>query len=105
MSKVTTWPMYDNDEFGDCVWAAIGHQIQAFSAYGFGTVITVTNADVLAGYSAVTGFKPNDPSTDNGTVVQDALNYWRKTGIAGHKILAFAQVNHRNRTECEAAAN
>ncbi len=105
MTKVTQWPMYDNDRYGCCVWATIGHQIQALSAYGLGTIITVTDDDVIKGYEDVTGFDPKKPSTDQGTVVQDALGYWRKTGIAGHKILAFAQVNHRNRAECEAAAN
>jgi hypothetical protein len=50
------------------------------------------------------GFDPEDPSTDNGTVVQDALSWWRKTGMAGHKILAFAQVDHTSPAEMEAAA-
>jgi hypothetical protein len=44
----------------------------------------------LAAYSALTGFDPTDPNTYNGTVMLDALNYWRRTGIAGHQIMAYA---------------
>jgi hypothetical protein len=105
LSKVTQWPMYANDRYGDCVWATIGHQIQALTTYGQGNTIVVHESSLLNGYTAVTGFNPNDPSTDQGTVVQDALNYWRKSGVEGHQIIVFAQVDHTNRTEVEAAIN
>jgi hypothetical protein len=62
-----------------------------------GTEATVTDADVLAAYTAVGGYNPADPSTDQGAAIIDVLNYWRRTGIAGHKITAFmgmAAVNH-----------
>jgi hypothetical protein len=95
--------MYGNDRYGDCVFAMIGHLIQAITTYGQGKTITVTEHDVLAAYSAVTGFNPADPATDQGTVIQDALSYWRKTGVAGHKILAFAEVNIHNPVEVDAA--
>jgi hypothetical protein len=103
MSKVTSWPMYDNDRYGDCVFAAIGHQVQAFTTYGQGATIVLRSSDILNAYSDVTGFDPHDPNSDQGTIVQDALNYWRSTGVGGHQILAFAQVDHRNRAEVEAA--
>lgn len=105
MSRVTSWPMYGNDLYGCCVWSTIGHQLQALSTYGGGTTLTVTDAAVLKGYADVTGWNPNVPSSDRGTVIQDALNYWRTVGIAGHKILAFAQVDHTNRAAVEAAVN
>jgi hypothetical protein len=103
LSKVTDWPMFANDVYGCCVWAMIGHTIEAVTAYGQGETVTVTEADVLKGYSDVTGFNPADPSTDQGTVIQDALGYWRKTGVGGHKILAFAQVDIHNPDEVDAA--
>jgi len=105
LSKVQSWPMYGNDRYGDCVWAMIGHAVEAYTTYGQGSTVTVTEADVLKGYADVTGFNPDDPSTDQGTVIQDALNYWRKTGVGGHKILAFAQVDHTNMDELKAALN
>jgi hypothetical protein len=93
VTKVATWPMYKNDAYGDCVWAAAAHVIEAATTYGPGETVMVTDADVIKAYSAVTGFDPDDPSTDQGTVIQDALSYWRKTGIGGHKILAYAEVD------------
>jgi hypothetical protein len=115
LSRVTDWPMYGNDQWGDCVWAMIGHIIEAATFYATGTAVQVTTEALLKGYSDVTGFDPNaGPSganpTDQGTVIQDALNYWRKVGIRLpdgrlHKILAFAQVDHGSDTECDAALN
>lgn len=102
LSQVTEWPMYANDKYGDCVFAAIGHMIEAWTAYN-GSQIEVATEDLLHAYSAVTGFDRADPSTDQGTVLQDALDYWRTVGIAGHKILAFAKVDHTNPIEVRAA--
>lgn len=115
LSKVAAWPMYGNDQWGDCVWADFGHTIQAATAYGVGKAVTVTTDALLKGYSDVTGFNPQagppgQNNTDQGTVIQDGLNYWRKTGIrlpggTMHRILAFAQVDHTNPGEVNAALN
>jgi hypothetical protein len=100
----SNWQMYGNDRWGDCVFAAAGHMITATSLYGTGALITPSEAEILRAYSAVTGFDPNagppgSNPTDQGTVVQDALSYWRRTGVAGHKILAFAEVDVRDLAE------
>lgn len=92
-TKVKTWPMYLNDQLGDCGPAGAGHLIQAVSTYGQGNTITITDDDVLKVYEAVGGYVPGQSSTDSGVVLQDLLSYWRKTGIAGHKILAFAEID------------
>lgn len=108
VSLVDEWPMYGNDNWGDCVFAMIGHSIEAATRYGQGTTVELADQIILDAYSAVTGFDPNagDPGsnpTDQGTVIQDALNYWRKEGIGGHKILGFAQVDHENPDEVRQA--
>lgn len=115
MSKVDSWPMYGNDQWGDCVWAMIGHIIEAATLYATGKVVKVTTEALLEGYAAVTGFDPNagppgNNPTDQGTVIQDALDWWRKVGVrmpdgTRHKILAFAEVDHSNEAECDAALN
>lgn len=88
------WGTLGNDVFGDCTCAAACHQIDSWLiAHGRGP--KTRTEDALAAYAAVTGFDPNDPSTDNGAHMIDVLNYWRKTGIAGHKIDAFAQFKTR----------
>ena len=84
--------MMANDEYGDCVFAAAGHGEMVWTANA-GNIYVPPDADILSAYSAVTGFDPNDPSTDNGTDPLAALKYWRNTGISGRKIGAWAQVN------------
>ncbi|MCX4750889.1 hypothetical protein OG455_41145 [Kitasatospora sp. NBC_01287] len=102
-SRVTSWPMYLNDQIGDCTCAAVGHMIQAETTYGQGTTVTVADQDILTTYEKVSGYNPADPSTDQGAVIQDVLAYWQKTGIAGHKILAYASVDVGNPAEIRAA--
>jgi hypothetical protein len=103
VSKVPSWPMLRNDELGCCTVSAAGHMVAAWSTYGQGTTVEVTDQDVLDAYQAVSGYVPGDPSTDQGAVMQDVLGYWRKTGVGGHKILAFAQVDVANLAEVYAA--
>jgi hypothetical protein len=97
-SKVSAFGEMGNDAIGDCTCAAAGHLIQTWSAEN-GAEIIVPDADIIAAYSAVTGYKPDDPSTDNGAVELDVLNYWRQTGIGGHKIAAFVAVDPKNRRQ------
>lgn len=102
-TEVSDWPMYLNDRYGDCVWAGFGHQIEQITRYGQGHTIEITDQDVETGYES-TGFRPDDPNTDQGTNVEDGLSYWRKTGLAGHKIVAYAAVDVSNATEIKQAA-
>lgn len=98
--------MLGNDELGDCVPAGIGHTVEQDTRYATGTEQVVTTADTIKLYSAVGGYVPGDPSTDQGTVVQDALSYWRKSGVfGGHKIAAFAAVSLTDWNEIENAVN
>lgn len=95
------FPMDLNDQIGDCVIAAMAHMIQQwtfFATNGSGTVIP-TNAQVLTAYEALSGYEPDNPSTDNGVVMLDALQYWKSAGFAGHKILAYMAVDWNNLTE------
>src|SRR5689334_13862246 len=83
----------------------VGHKIQNASAYGEGATVTITDADVLAAYERVSGYNPNDPSTDQGAVLQDVYSDWRKTGVGGHKIQVFAQVDVKNHDEVKTAVD
>lgn len=85
---VTAWPMYGNDSLGDCTVASAGHMIQAWTGNA-GTLFTPAEPDVLAAYWA-TG------AADDGRFELDVLNYWRKVGIGGHMIGAFAALDPRN---------
>lgn len=104
-SEVSDWPMYLNDRIGDCTCAAAGHIIEEVTQYGQGKVVVLPDNDILSAYEAVSGYNPNTGANDNGAVMQDVLNYWRKNGFGGHKILAFAEVDHKNMDEVYAATD
>jgi hypothetical protein len=99
VTKVAVWPMYLNDQLGDCVIAAEAHMVNQWSRYAGGREVLVSDQDVLQAYERVGGYVPGDPSTDNGCVMLDALNDWRKNGVGGHKIVGYVQVDPANITQ------
>ena len=59
-------------------------------------MVTPTDKQIVAAYSAITGYNPTTGANDNGAVEIDVLNYWRQTGIAGHKIGAYVALEPSN---------
>jgi hypothetical protein len=94
----TSWGMMDNDEIGDCTIAAAGHLLMEWTANSGKKMFTPTNQQIIAAYSAITGYNPATGANDNGAVEIDVLNYWRQKGIAGHKIGAYAALEPSNQT-------
>jgi hypothetical protein len=92
------WPMFKNDVVGDCTCAAAAHMIEVWTAAGQLKEVEVRDEDVLALYTLVTGYNPKRPETDQGAVVLDVLNKWRKVGLAGHKIGAFTTISPMSKT-------
>jgi hypothetical protein len=97
-SKVTAWGMMDNDQIGDCTCAAAGHLIMEWTANAKGKMVTPTDKQIVAAYSAITGYNPTTGANDNGANETDVLNYWRQTGIASHKIGAYMSLEPSNHT-------
>lgn len=93
---VNDWGTMQNDAIGDCTIAAAGHMIQAWTTNN-GAELVLPDSTIVAEYSAITGYVPGDESTDNGAVELDVLNYWRKTGIGGHKIAGYVSLTPKNR--------
>jgi hypothetical protein len=108
------WGMLGNDQYGDCVWAGACHEhILQTGAKRPGGVrpppATFTDQTALTDYATTTGFNPNDPTTDQGTNVHEAMSYRQHTGIldatgARHKIGAYVSVTPRDVTELLQAA-
>jgi len=95
-TKVKAWGMMENDQIGDCTCAAAGHLLMEWTANAGKKMFTPTDKQVVAAYSAITGYNPTTGANDNGAVEIDVLNYWRQTGIAGHKIGAYVALEPSN---------
>lgn len=88
-SRVKSWPMYGNDQYGDCTIAAAAHQVQLWSAL-IGKPKTPSQPSVINRYFRLTG------GQDTGLVELDVLNDWRKNALDRDKIIAFAKVDKNN---------
>jgi hypothetical protein len=95
--SVSAWPMYYNDQYGDCTCAAAGHMIQAWSAAAK-KPRTPTKQAVLNFYKHFT-----TPGPENGCNMLDVLKYWRSSGLGRDKITGFAALEPKNATEVEDA--
>jgi hypothetical protein len=107
-TKIHAWGMLGNDTIGDCAWAGQAHADMLWTSNTERTPLGITTEKVLAAYAAVTGFNPHDNGphgnpTDKGTLLIDALKYWRSTGIDGQTITAFVEVNPKNQEHVMAA--
>jgi hypothetical protein len=102
-TKVKAWGMMANDTVGCCTTAAAGHQIQTWTSQA-SRLVTVSDKSVLAAYSAVTAYDPKDPDTDQGAYEIDALNFWRKKGVGGRRILAYAGLDFQQPLQVRQAA-
>lgn len=98
------WGMLGNDIAGDCVFAGGAHETMIFNRVRRGLDIRFTRESVLSDYSDVTGYDPNDPSSDQGTLVSEALAFRRKTGLLDangqrHLIGAYVSLDPKNWTQ------
>lgn len=72
-----SWGMMANDTVGDCTVAAAGHAIMSVTDDNK-KIYYPSTADIIGAYSAVSGYVPGEPWTDNGAACLDVLNYWRQ---------------------------
>jgi hypothetical protein len=97
--KVPSWPMYDNDRYGDCTCAAAGHMVQNWTANA-GQEVTPPDQAVLTFYEHFVG---NPPPQDAGCNMLDVLKYWRSSGLGGHQVTAFAALEPKNNVQARDA--
>jgi len=71
-----------------------------------------SNKEIIGLYSAIGGYVPGDPATDQGCDEQTALNYWENNGAlpphttsktGAHKIAGWMTVDATNVEECQTA--
>lgn len=98
--------VYLNDQLGDCVIAGGYHIVAVETGNATGTPFAATNEQLIADYSAIGGYVPGDPNTDQGCDEQTALNYWTQKGFAnGTKLVGWVAVDATNKTEVMQAMN
>lgn len=103
------WQMLGNDMYGDCVLAGAAHETVLWNKEAKKEAVFNTDV-VLDAYSAVTGFDRSDPSTDNGTDMEEAAKYRRKVGVndqsgSPHKIGAYLALKPKSTTQLKQAVS
>lgn len=97
---VTEHNMFGNDTVGDCTCADVGHTTIYWNKEA-DKKVDVTTENVLALYSDITGYNPDDPSTDQGADMATVAKYQQKTGFVDakgevHKIAAYLSITPGN---------
>ncbi len=108
LSATSLAPLRDvlgNDEVGNCTIAGALH-FQACASGLAGQLVTPTKAQALSIYSAISGYKPGDPSTDTGCDEDQVEQYFLTTGFPdGSKLAGAVHLDATNRQEVMVAFN
>ena len=95
--------IYCNDTLGDCVIAGAAH-VRGVTSGNSGKLVMFTPEQIVAQYSAIGGYNPAAPNTDQGCDEQTALNYWETTGFPdGVKLVNAVAVDATNEVEVRLA--
>lgn len=95
VSAIASWGSMGNDVLGDCTCADTAHALM-LRTNAVGSMIVPTVDQVVALYSAVSGYVPGYPNTDRGAVEADVCAYMVSMGFLGHKADAFANLDPTN---------
>jgi hypothetical protein len=93
-SAVEAWRALANKRIGDCTAVTVVHAVQCWLANEVDQQWTATTQQTIRFYSATSGYRKGHPSTDQGATLLSVMNHWRKKGLAGHKIEAYAEVDY-----------
>jgi len=96
---ISSWGMMKNDIYGNCTCAAAGHMIMEWTANN-GNEVVIPDKTILEFYNHFTHGEP-----DTGASMLAVLKFWRKKGLASHKIQAFAALEPHNNREVQNAVN
>jgi hypothetical protein len=95
--------IYGNDQLGDCVIAG-GEHVRGVTSANAGSETAFSLAQTVAQYSAIGGYVPGNPATDQGCDEQTALNYWVQHGFAdGVRLTGWLAIDASNIQECQTA--
>jgi hypothetical protein len=92
LSHIASWQTYGNDRVGNSTAAAAAHIETVWASYGQGRSVVVPEAAVMEFYAKCSGYVPAFPASDRGARLQDCLGQWQRTGLGGHQIAAYFEV-------------
>ena len=96
--------VYLNDKLRDCVIAGFYHYLGMAQANAGIPVLVPSSAQLIHDYSAISGYNPANPDTDQGCDEVTALNFWKKTGaVNGDKIIGWFPVDATNKLHVQLA--
>ena len=97
--------VYGNDKLGDCVIAGLAHIVGVFTGDAGPAPFIYSPSQIIALYSAIGGYNPDDPSSDQGCDEQTALNYWQDKGApaGSHNIAGWLAVDATDTVEWRTA--
>ena len=104
-SVPTPCGMMGNDSVGDCTIAGRAHMIQVWTGNAQPPGTVLADSEVLAEYSRLSGYTPDNPASDTGLNPIEVLQDWQYNGAEGHKIRAWCNVNPKNLAEIQVATN
>lgn len=95
------WGMLGNDKVGDCEVAGAIHGQMLDNAEGERAVPEFDEDGAIGIYSAIGGYDPKKPSTDQGLSTRETLSFRRKKGFGDarkhdHRIGIFGTLDYRD---------
>jgi hypothetical protein len=94
--------IYKNNTLGCCVVASKAHMQGVWTGNATGTPVLWSDDQIVAMYSACSGYVVGDPSTDVGCDPIQVANYVTTTGYPdGSKAAGWIQIDPTNQTEVQ----
>lgn len=93
--KKDNWGVYKNFDINLCTCASAAHYLMTWTS-NTGRLKRPKFIDLLNVYCELTNYNPETDENDEGVEALKVLKYWRKNGIAGEKIVAFAELEDGN---------
>lgn len=99
-ADIENWGMLGNDSVGNCVVAMAMHYVYQRERYlSQNKTMVPTEAEAIRNYSAISGYDPANPASDQGLTVMGAgglVEYWARTGLLCggtlHKLTNVVQI-------------
>ena len=96
--KDDKWGWLGNKRANNCTCVAAGHFIMTWTS-NTGKLSRPKASEIVDSYCALTNYDRITDENDTGVECLKVLKHWRKTGIAGHQITAFAKLKNKNHSQ------